>query len=65
MTANVQNNRLSVPFIKYSVIIPAHKVIPMFKGLSQEEKVAWLSLVHCLSAFYLSTEAYATAFQFY
>lgn len=37
----------------------------MFKGLSQEEKVAWLGLLHCLAAFYLSTEAYATPFQFY
>lgn len=42
-----------------------NNVIPMFKGLPQEEKLVWLSLLHCLSAFYLSTEAYATPFQFY
>lgn len=61
----VWNNWLSVPFIKYSVIIGVNNVIPMFKGLPQEEKVVWLSLLHCLSAFYLSTGAYATPFQFY
>lgn len=42
-----------------------NNVTPLFKGLSREEKVVWLSLLHCLSAFHLSTEAYATPFQFY